>query len=264
MSWIDILYLVLGIYILIILVIFFMQRKLLYHPTINNYLNEKDLNHKIEKILIKSENNLIGWYFKKNKKFKTLLFFHGNAGSIDNRVYKLNGLSKLDINYLIVAYRGFSGNKGNPNEAGLYIDSEAAKKWLNENNIKDSQIILYGESLGTAVAINLCQNYKFAGIILEAPFTSMSKLAKKYYPFLPVKFLLKDKYESLEKLPNIKSPILVMHGKKDKIVPFDMGLKVFERANEPKYNYFNNYDDHMMEFNNELLKSIETFIKGLN
>ena len=82
----------------------------------NNYLDENQLNHKVEKIKIASDNELNSWYYKKNENFKTLLFFHGNAGSLENRIYKLNDLSKLDLNYLIVAYRGFSGNKGSPSE----------------------------------------------------------------------------------------------------------------------------------------------------
>ena len=150
------------VYFTILTVIYFAQRSLMYHPSGNNYLDENKLNHKIEKIKIPSDNELTAWYLKKNEKFKTLLFFHGNAGSLENRIYKLNAFSKLKINYLIVAYRGFSGNKGNPTEEGLYKDARAAKYWLNLNNIYDQNIILYGESLGTAIAIDLSKDYKFA------------------------------------------------------------------------------------------------------
>ena len=111
------------VYFIILTVIYFAQRSLLYHPSENNYLDENKLNHKIEKIKISSDYELTSWYFKKNESFKTLLFFHGNAGSLENRIYKLNDLSKLNLNYLIVAYRGFSGNKGNPTEEGLYKDA---------------------------------------------------------------------------------------------------------------------------------------------
>ncbi len=255
---------ILVIYLVIIFTIFLSQRKLLYHPTENNYLDQVKLNHEVEKITINSDHNLKGWYYKKNKKFKTLLFFHGNAGVLENRVYKLNEISKLDLNYLIFAYRGFSGNDGSPFENGLYRDAEAAKSWLNEKNIDNQDIILYGESLGTAVALNLAKNKDFAGIVLESPFTSMIELAKKYYPYIPAKLLLKDKYESIKKIGSVKSPILVMHGEKDDIVPFYMGVKVFNRANNPKSSYFNNYDDHMMDFNKDLINSIDLFVKSLN
>ena len=252
------------IYIIICIVIFFTQRSLMYHPSENNYLDENKLNHKIEKIKISSDNELNSWYFEKNKNFKTLLFFHGNAGTLDNRIYKLNDLSKLDLNYLIIAYRGFSGNKGSPTEQGLYKDARAAKYWLNLNNISDQNIIVYGESLGSAVAIDLAKDHKFAGIILESPFTSMLKLSRKYYAWLPTGLLLKDKYETEKKIKNVFSPILILHGRKDKIVPFEMGEILFNLANNPKYNYFIDNDDHMMDFNNDLLNSINQFISNLN
>ena len=161
MTLIKILSSVFIIYFLITLIIYFYQRKLLYHPSENNYLDENSLTHKIEKISIKSENDLIGWYYFKNKNYKTLLFFHGNAGKLDNRIYKLNEFSKLDLNYLIFAYRGFSGNKGKPTELGLYHDAQKAMDWLNSNGISNQNIILYGESLGTAVAIEIGKNKSF-------------------------------------------------------------------------------------------------------
>ncbi len=252
------------IYFSICMVIYFTQEKLLYHPGENNYLDQNLLNHKIEKIYISSDEKLVGWYYKKNEKFKTILFFHGNAGKIDNRIYKLNEFSKMNINYLIFAYRGFSGNNGKPSENGLYQDARAAKMWLNNNKIEDKQIILYGESLGTAVALDLAKDIDFAGLILESPFTSMTKLAKKYYPYLPVKILLRHKYNSISKLKSVKSPILVMHGKKDKIVPFNMGLNIYKNANSPKFNFFRDDDDHMMDFDQEMIDNLEKFIKYIN
>ncbi len=251
------------IYVAIIIIIYFTQRSLMYHPTENNYLDENQLNHKVDKIKIPSDYELTSWYFEKNKNFKTLLFFHGNAGTLENRIYKLNDLSKLDLNYLIIAYRGFSGNNGKPTEQGLYKDARAAKYWLNLNNISDQNIIVYGESLGTAVAIDLAKDHKFAGIILESPFTSMLKLSRKYYPWLPTGLLLKDKYETNKKIKKIFSPILILHGRKDDIVPFEMGEQLFIQANEPKYNYFVDNDDHMMDFNKDLINSINQFISSL-
>ena len=264
MNIINIIASILILYSILVIFIFFYQRKLLYHPSENNYLDETNLNHKIERVYIQSDNELVAWHYIKDKKFKTILFFHGNAGKLDNRVYKLNELSRLDVNYLIVAYRGFSGNKGNPSEKGLYIDSSAAKNWLNNIGVEDESIILYGDSLGTAVAVNLASENEFAGIILESPFTSMVKLAKKYYPYLPVKILLKDKYESEKKLRGINTPILVMHGEQDTIVPFEMGKRIYEISLQPKYKYFNEIDDHMMDYNSQLIQSINRFIKSLN
>ena len=126
--------------------------------------------------------------------------------------------------------------------------------------LKKKNIILYGESLGTGVATELGQDNSFAGIILESPFTSIANAAKIYYPYLPIDLLIKDRYDSIKKIKSIKIPILVMHGKKDNVVPFKMGVELFEKANEPKYSYFSENDDHMMEFNDQLINSLKKFL----
>ena len=170
----------------------------------------------------------------------------------------------MDVNFLIISWRGFSGNKGQPTEKGLYKDAKSGVEWLKNKGIRKENIIIYGESLGTGVATEIAQNNNFAGVILESPFTSMVAAGKSKYPIFPIKLLLKDKYESDKKIQNIKSPILIMHGEDDKIVPFWMGKKLYELANQPKYSYFPKYDDHMMEFNKDLIKSIDSFIQSLN
>jgi len=261
----SILFVIIFSYLAILFFIYFNQRNLLYHPSENNYLNEK-ANFVYEEVYIPStENNLKGWFHKKNlTKNKTLVFFHGNAGSLENRIYKLNLIKDFDLNFLIIAYRGFSGNKGKPTERGLYEDALSALKWLKTNySIKDKDIIIYGESLGTSISIEVSQNKKYSGIILESPFTSMTDAAKHYYPYLPVSLLLKDKYDSIEKIKNINIPILVMHGKKDKIIPFEMGKKIFESANQPKFFYSPDNDDHMMNYDENLLKAIKSFLKKI-
>ena len=254
------------IYFLIVILTYIFQRNLLYHPNENNYSNDR-LIVSVEKILIKTKDNisLKAWYHKKNlKNYKTIIFLHGNAGSLKNRIHKINHFENIKINFLLLSWRGFSGNQGKPNEKGLYEDAHAAIRWLNDQGIENKDIIIYGESLGTGIATEIAQNKKFAGIILESPFTSMIDAGYDKYPFLPVKLLLKDKYESNKKIKNINSPILIMHGKIDNIVPFYMGKKMYELANEPKYFYFSDYDNHMMEYNEKLLDVLKNFIRSLN
>jgi fermentation-respiration switch protein FrsA (DUF1100 family) len=257
---------VLAVYLVITLSLYFFQRNLLYYPSENNYSGDR-LTVPIEKVKIKTQDNieLLSWYHKKNvSDYKTILFLHGNAGSLEDRIYKLNFLGNLDVNFLIIAWRGYSGSSGKPSEFGLYQDAKSALNWLNSKGITDDKIVLYGESLGTSVAIEVGQNRDFAGIILEAPFTSMIDIGQKHYPFFPVKLLLKDKYVSKNKIRNVKSPVLVMHGKEDKIVPFYMGKKIYDLANEPKFKYFTNHDDHMMNFDEKLINEIDLFISSLN
>ena len=248
---------------MIILFVYFNQRNLLYHPSENNYLDEK-VKFKYEEVMIQVEKDikLKSWLIKKDlKKNNTLLFFHGNAGNLSNRVYKLNELQKLNINILIVAWRSFSGNPGEPTEKNLYNDARKSVEWLNNNGVKNENIILYGESLGTGVAVELGKDNTFNSIILESPYTSIARAAKLYYPYLPINLLLKDRYDSISKIDKITSPILIMHGEKDNIVPFSMGKELFEKANNPKYSFFPKEDDHMMNFNQEIIKKIKTFIE---
>jgi fermentation-respiration switch protein FrsA (DUF1100 family) len=256
---------VLGYFALLISTYIF-QRNLLYHPKINNYYGHQ-LSVAVEKTIIKTQDNveLLSWYHNKNlNSDKTLLFLHGNAGSLENRIEKLNHFGNMKLNFLIVAWRGFNGNKGKPTEKGLYEDARSAIKWLNSKGITEKSIIIYGESLGTGVAIEISQNKNFAGVILEAPFTSMTDVGKYKYPFLPVSLLLKDKYESDKKIKNVKSPILVMHGKVDNIVPLYMGKKIYKLANEPKHFFVQEYGDHMMDYDERLLNELKKFIQSLN
>jgi len=126
MSLINFLLLILSGYLIVTFVLYFFQRNLLYYPTVNNYYGEK-LNVSVEKVKIKTEDNidLLSWYHKKNSgDYKTILFLHGNAGTLENRIYKINHLKNIDVNFLIIAWRGFSGNKGKPTEKGLYEDEK--------------------------------------------------------------------------------------------------------------------------------------------
>tara|TARA_B100000965_G_scaffold311984_1_gene271658 strand:- start:80 stop:898 length:819 start_codon:yes stop_codon:yes gene_type:complete len=257
---------VILIYFLILVFLYFYQRNLMYHPNVNNYFDDQISVH-INKVKIVTSDNieLLGWYHKKDiKKFKTILFFHGNAGSLENRIHKLNNFHEMDVNFLIIAWRGFSGNKGKPSERGLYEDGKSAINWLLNEGVKEKDLVIYGESLGTGVATHLSQKKNYAGIILETPFTSMIDAAKTFYPYIPVGLLLKDKFDNKSKIKNINIPVLIMHGEADQIVPFAMGKKIYEIANEPKYSYFTKHDNHMMEYDENLIKALNLFLESLN
>jgi len=254
------------VYFVILIFLYFYQRNLMYHPNENNYFGDK-ISVDVEKVKVNTDDNieLLGWFHEKDLgKYKTILFFHGNAGSLENRIHKLNHFREMNVNFLIIAWRGFSGNKGKPSEKGLYQDGKSALNWLINKGVKEENIIIYGESLGTGVATHLSQNKNFAGIILETPFTSMIDAAKSFYPYIPVGLLLKDKFDNKTKIKNVRAPILIMHGEADQIVPFFMGKKIYEIANEPKYSYFTKNDNHMMEYDENLIKALNSFIKSLN
>jgi len=251
------------IYVSVLVLLFIFQRNLMYHPNENNYFGDK-LEVNIEKVNIKTPDNLslLGWFHKKDlNKFKTIIYFHGNAGTLENRIHKLNHFKDMEVNFLIIAWRGFSGNEGKPTENGLYLDGMSAVNWILDEGVKEENLILYGESLGTGIATEIAQNKNFAGVILETPFTSMINAAKEFYPYIPVNLLLKDRYENYKKIKNINIPILIMHGEQDTIVPFKMGKKMYQLANEPKYFYFTKYDDHMMVYDGPMIKTLKNFIQ---
>ena len=193
---------IIVIYASVLILLFIFQRSLMYHPQENNYFGDK-LEVEIEKVKIKTSDdiNLLGWFHKKDlKNFKTIVYFHGNAGNLENRIYKLNHFKDMDVNFLIIAWRGFSGNSGKPTEKGLYNDAKSAIIWLKKLGLTEKDIVIYGESLGTGVATEIAQNSNFAGLVLETPFTSMIDAAKNFYPYIPVSLLLKDKYDNQNKI----------------------------------------------------------------
>ena len=262
----QLVFIIFFIYFFVLVFLYFGQRNLLYHPNENNYSGDEILVD-IKKVKITTTDNveLIGWYHEKNlNDFKTLVYFHGNAGSLENRIHKLNNFRDININFLIIAWRGFSGNKGKPTEKGLYEDGESAVDWLIKKGLSEKDIVLYGESLGTGIATHLAQNKDFAGVILETPFTSMADAAKIFYPYIPINLLLKDKFENYKKIKKINSPILIMYGELDQIVPFSMGKKIYKMANKPKYSYFTEYDNHMMEYDENLVLTLKSFLRSLN
>ena len=158
---------ILFLVILVSLVYFFaslglyiFQRDLLYHPTENNYDGDK-LTVNIQEVKIITDDNidLLAWYHNKDiNKFKTILFLHGNAGSLENRIHKINHFEDMNINFLLLSWRGFSGNKGKPTEKGLYQDARSAVKWLVKQGVIEENIIIYGESLGTGITTEIAQN----------------------------------------------------------------------------------------------------------
>ena len=154
-------------YIVIVLFTYLYQRKLLYHPSENNYMGD-EIQFEYEEVFINVDKDikLRSWFLEKDlKKNKTILYFHGNAGDLTNRVHKLNELNKLNVNILIISWRGFSGNQGKPTEKNLYNDARKSVEWLNNIGVENKNITLYGESLGTGVPTELGQDSSLAGLV---------------------------------------------------------------------------------------------------
>jgi fermentation-respiration switch protein FrsA (DUF1100 family) len=177
---------------------------------------------------------LNSWYRPARDELPTIVFFHGNAGHIGYRIPKIQGLLDAGYGMLLAGYRGYDGNTGEPTETGLYQDGRAALDFLQTQDIALERVILFGESLGTGVSVQLATEYPIKALILQSPFTSLVAVGKRHYPYLPVAQLLQDRYDSINKIIDIKAPLLILHGKRDEIVPFSQGQELFNAAHEPK------------------------------
>ena len=238
-----------SVLIILFIMIFpkFIEKGLIFHPGKSNDTATPDIyGIEYDDVIFRTEDglNLHGWFVPGKKSspdedLHTLLWFHGNAGNINHRLGNIKMLhERVPVNVFIIDYRQYGRSEGKISEKGTYIDAGAALAHLHSRKeINQEKIIFFGRSLGSAVAVELALNEKCRALILETPFTSILEMGKKLYPFLPVSLLLKTKYDSLAKIRNIKVPILVMHGDKDALVPFEHGKRLYDMANEPKEFY---------------------------
>jgi fermentation-respiration switch protein FrsA (DUF1100 family) len=175
---------------------------------------------------------LVAWYKAPTDGRAVLLYFHGNGGSLWNRRFRAQVLTQDGRGLLMVSYRGYSGSTGVPTETGLRTDARSAYDWL-VGQAPGKRIVLYGESLGTGVALRLAAEQEVGGVILDAPYTSTADVAKHHFWFLPV-WLMRDQYRSVEYVHEIEAPLLVMHGERDGVIPIAFGERLFKAAPEPK------------------------------
>ncbi len=167
----------------------------------------------------------------------TVLFLHGNAGNISHRLEKLTMLHELGVNVLLLDYRGYGRSEGEPSEAGTYRDAEAALAWLMagpESVDPVADVVVYGESLGTGVAVELAVRQRVRGVILEAPFTSIPDVGQRLFPYLPVRWIARTRYENLQKIGRINSPLLILHSREDEIFGLAHAERLLAAAAEPK------------------------------
>ena len=165
----------------------------------------------------------------------TVLFLHGNAGNISHRFEKLAVLRGLGVDAFILDYRGYGRSEGRPSEAGTYLDARAAYEYLTQQRrIGPAQIVVYGESLGSAVAVDLAARFPTGGVVLEEAFTSIADVGQKMFPFLPVRLLVRNKYDTLSKISRINAPLLLIHSRDDEFFSYRHAERLFAAARDPK------------------------------
>lgn len=220
--------------VLIIFITYVLQRNLIYFPSAN-IPQPQDYNaHDLQVLSLTTQDKLAlnAWYKPAKANNPTVLFLHGNAGTIGDRMPTARVLINAGFGVLLPEYRGYGGNKGVPTEQGLYKDGRAALQFLINQRIKLSQLVLFGESLGTGVASQLATEQTICALVLQSPFTSLAAVARYHYPWIPLKPW--DKYDSLSRIQSINTALLVLHGTDDKTVPYNEGVILFKAANSPK------------------------------
>lgn len=177
---------------------------------------------------------LTGWYRPPLFSRPTIAYFHGNAGHIGQRVGKVRPYTEQGYGVFLAGYRGYGGNPGRPSEEGLFADARAALDWLAERGTGGQQLFLYGESLGSGVAVQMAVERPIGGLILEAPFSSVADIAQSRYRILPARWLLHDRFDNAAKIAEIDAPLLLVHGDRDFTIPIRFGRRLFDAAVEPK------------------------------
>ncbi len=204
------------------------------------------------------------WYLPPPPDGAVVIYFHGNTGNISNRVDRLRRFAAAGFGMLLVEYRGYGGNPGAPSEDGFDADARAAFDFVAEEGIGPERRVIYGESLGTGVAVRVAGERRAAAVVLEAPFTRLADVASYRYPFLPeflAAALLKDHFDSLARIRAIKVPLLVLHGDKDTIVPARLGQALFTAAPGPKVGWFSAIGNHNNLFRHGAADAIFDFLQ---
>ncbi|OQW95263.1 MAG: hypothetical protein BWK79_03060 [Beggiatoa sp. IS2] len=226
-----------GVYIGLIILLFIFQSYYIYHPDPDVTDTPALYQLPFEEVYLQTADQikLHGWFVPVANPRATLLFFHGNAGNITYWLEFLNIFHQLGFNSFHVDYRGFGKSGGSPSENGTYQDAMAAWNYLvTQRQLAPTSIILHGQSLGGAVAGWLATQQTSKALILESTFTSVPAMASELFPYLPVRWLTRYQYNTLENLKKIHCPILIIHSPDDEIIPFAHGQKLFAEAPEPK------------------------------
>lgn len=221
--------------------IYFYQPRLLFFPNIPSRAvamspGEAGLPYESVTLLTSDNVKLDGWFIPAPQSRGVVLFFHGNAGNISHRLDTLLLLNKLGLSTFIFDYRGYGRSQGKPSEQGMYRDAEAAWQDLTqERSVPPQQIILFGRSLGAAVAAHLATLHTPGALIMESCFTSVPDIAADVYPFLPARLLSRLHFNAREKLANVACPVLIAHSSNDEIIPYKHGRALYAAAKEPKH-----------------------------
>ncbi len=225
-----------AVYAVIAVAAFVLQRRLMYFPDPER-VSPKSFNLAgvTERVIDAPDGaRLISWYAPAAPGQPTILYFHGNGGSLASRSERVRRYVSRGYGVLMLSYRGYSGSTGSPSESANVADAKLAYDALVKDGVEPDDIIVYGESLGSGVAVQVAADREVGGLALDAPYTTIVDVAVLAYPYLPVRPFVFDRYETVKYLPRVKAPLLVLHGEADQVIPVEMGKAVYAAASAPK------------------------------
>jgi hypothetical protein len=216
------------------------EHRQVYHPTHGFAVTGAALNRPWEDLTFPAADGvrLNGWFFptatNSSRSRLVILHCHGNGGNISHRLEAAAGLLDLGVSVFLFDYRGYGRSAGRPSEEGTYRDAQGAYAWLRGRGFAATNILAFGESLGGAVAAELARREPVGGLILQSTFTSVPDVGAELFPWLPVRWLARTRYDTHAKLPLIHVPVLVLHSRDDTLISFRHAERNFAAANEPK------------------------------
>jgi fermentation-respiration switch protein FrsA (DUF1100 family) len=240
--WTVILIAAVALYFALLLLLYVRQRGIVFRPDPSLAdLAAAGLGEQMREIAVATRDGLTlssWWAPPVRGDRRVIVYLHGNAGHRGSRADRIRDYLAAGYGVLLVGYRGYGGNPGRPTEAGLYDDARANLAFLAAQNLRPEHIVLLGESLGTAVAIQMAVEHPILALILEAPLASVLHSARARYPLFAFDFLVRDKFNSVAKIGKVKVPLLLIHGEKDRTTAVRFGRMVYDAANEPKRAHF--------------------------
>lgn len=225
-----------ALYSLAVLATYFLQRRLIYFPDTQRISPASVNLPEVEERVLETADGarVLVWFGRAKAGYPTLLYFHGNAGSFEFRQERIRRYMARGYGIYMMTYRGYGGSSGSPSERNNVADGKLAYQSLVAEGVSPDDIIVYGESLGSGIAVQLAASERVGGLMLDAPYTSLVDVAEEVYPYLPARLLMTDRYETMDYIGQVTAPLLVMQGENDEVVPIAMGRAVFAAANEPK------------------------------
>ncbi len=224
------------VYVVAVMALYFLQRRLIYHPDPTRYIPASHGLANIEEVFLKTRDGerIVAWWSPAAPGKPTLLYFHGNAGGLLTRSDRIQLFTEAGYGLFMPSYRGYSGSTGLPSEKANIADAALAYDYLLKQGVAADRIVLYGESLGTGVAVQTAASHRVGAVVLDSPYTSLVDIAKEVYFFVPVELLMVDRYESKAFIGRVHAPLLILHGESDIVVSPKLSEKLFKLANEPK------------------------------